>query len=142
MASKCPKTGLLETSVAEDGILNCFQKERPHSAQKSSIWHLWASSSHERWIQPACAFLSLQHPSNELTAVIESIAMKGILGSFLASETGLAHSASAVGGCWQRQAYLSALFQLAGRQTKGLTLRQRSCSLRQAELKAKSAFHF
>lgn len=53
-APKHPKAGLLETAVVEDDTLNCFQKERPLSALKSSTEHLWASP---RGVQAGCVFL-------------------------------------------------------------------------------------
>lgn len=76
-----------------------------------------------------------------LTGGIESLSMEGIFGSFLAFEKGPSHRAPVAGEWWWKQAHLSALLPLAARQIKGLTLRQRSCSLRLAELEAKAAFH-
>lgn len=111
-SAKYPKARPLETSDAMDDILNCFQKERPQSAQKSSTQHLWALSSPERWVQLACVFLPLQYSGNVLTAGIELLPVKGIFGSFLAFEKGPSHSASVVGESWQKQAHLSALFCL------------------------------
>lgn len=57
-APRHPKAGLLKTTVVEDEIFNCFQKECPLSAPKSSVRHLWASS---RGVQPGCAFLLCAH---------------------------------------------------------------------------------